>query len=159
MKFTYRYNEDAHNTVANTEVDGESLAPKLYGCYPVPGCRNLKMVLMDKVDGERMGGRTGLRHTFFDSLKKALDALHEKNYVFGDLRRPNILVVKQGDRLLPKLVDFDWAAVHGQGLYPEDLSRSANRPDGWPAGVYPLAPMNKNHDIVLFDALKKRFQV
>ena len=51
-------------------------------------------------------------------IRRAMDLLHEKNLVFGDLRPPNILI--KGDTAL--LVDFDWCGEEGKGKYMK-LSR------------------------------------
>ena len=154
VKFTYRYNEDAHRLLA-----AEGLAPELYWCEVVPGCRGLKMVVMDKVVGKALKGfcEATLPESFFEELLKALVVLHEKNLVFGDFRAQNIMVVGEGENLRPVLLDFDWAAEHGKGLYPSDINM-VGMGYLWSKGVGPFALMRKEHDMSAFDKLKDKYQ-
>ena len=99
-----------------------------------------------------------LDYRFFERLWKALKVLHEKDYVFGDFRAPNIMVVMEGDEQRPKLIDFDWAAKDVEGLYPPNIEMRRIGRIGWAKGVGPLAPMLKAHDVDAFEALKAHFQ-
>jgi hypothetical protein len=49
-----------------------------------------------------------------------------------------------------KLVDFDWAGIHGQGKYPAQMNLQGIR---WPGGVGPLEVMLMEHDIEMLDNL------
>lgn len=49
------------------------------------------------------------------ALKMAVEVMHAKNFVHGDLRPQNILVVDNKVRLL----DFDWAGNEGTARYPK----------------------------------------
>ncbi|TBU40184.1 hypothetical protein BD309DRAFT_845730, partial [Dichomitus squalens] len=52
-------------------------------------------------------------------VKMAVEALHEGYMVLGDLRTPNIICIPTGTgKMRAKLVDFDWADVHGRDRYP-----------------------------------------
>jgi serine/threonine protein kinase len=73
-------------------------------------------------------------------MRAAVDCLHEINYVFGDLRLQNVMVHE--DKI--KLVDFDWAGIHGQAKYPAQMNMENIR---WPQGVGPREIMLKKHDI------------
>ncbi len=42
--------------------------------------------------------------------------------VFGDLRRPNIMVIGSGEKLHAMLVDFDWARPAGAATYPPETN-------------------------------------
>lgn len=44
------------------------------------------------------------------ALREAVAALHTKNYVHGDLRRPNIILVNDANLIL---IDFDWGGHDG----------------------------------------------
>jgi serine/threonine protein kinase len=49
----------------------------------------------------------------------ALDLLHTKGLVFGDLRPPNVMMTEAKE---VKLIDFDWAREYGQVMYPYLIS-------------------------------------
>ncbi|KAJ7593729.1 hypothetical protein C8J56DRAFT_720697, partial [Mycena floridula] len=56
-------------------------------------------------------------------VKKGLDAIHSGGFVYGDLRRPNIMVEEQGNgNAKIKFIDFDWAGEEGQVRYPPYLA-------------------------------------
>ncbi|KZT02786.1 uncharacterized protein LAESUDRAFT_388704 [Laetiporus sulphureus 93-53] len=144
VKFTTQYNEAAHRFLSE-EIEGESFAPALYHVSQRTfGGR--RMVVMDYVDGESAFGRT-LTEGHFDQLKKALERLHTKELVFGDLRTPNIILKKEH----VMLIDFDWCGIDGKANYPIDLNSSA----GWVTGVGPGEVMRKEHD----DAMLQKLQL
>ena len=67
------------------------------------------VVVMDYVRGAAVEGvLTNPAH--IASLRSAITTLHEHGLVFGDLRRPNVLLM--GDRVV--LVDFDWCGKEGE---------------------------------------------
>ena len=51
-------------------------------------------------------------------LKEAIDEMHAADYVHGDLRPQNVLVVNNTIRVL----DFDWAGQTGVVRYPKELN-------------------------------------
>ena len=51
------------------------------------------------------------------------------------------------ERGMPMLVDFDWSGKEGEATYPLDLDESL----GWPAGVVPLEPILKAHDLQMLE--------
>jgi len=59
-------------------------------------------------------------------VKDAIDIIHSNQLVFGDLRRPNILVGND----IAMLVDFDWCGKSGEGRYPSEINRDSSM--GWP---------------------------
>ena len=65
--------------------------------------------------------------------KSHIIALHERGYVHGDIRRPNILI---GADNAVKLVDFDWAGKIREARYPPHVNLNLDgldRPD-WVEG-------------------------
>ncbi|KAF8624602.1 hypothetical protein AX17_007095 [Amanita inopinata Kibby_2008] len=114
------------------------------------------MVVMEYIEGEMLQvamRKIGLE-TVITQIERAVNPLHENDLVFGGLRSPNIMITKTNE---VKLIDFDWAGVHGQARYPPTISREI----GWPPGVGPLSAMYKSHDDVLLGRLKdlkKRFK-
>lgn len=99
------------------------------------------MVVMDAVKGQdarsHYPNNGGLSARVKADVRVALVVLHQNHTVFGDLRRPNIMIVSRDDSpsqegvlssppaKKPKLddtfgamlVDFDWAGVAGQTAY------------------------------------------
>ena len=154
VKFVDRYGERAHHLLA-----AEDLAPKLFFCGSPclsgeqPSYRSLSMVVMEYIDGEtlaqikeEMNPQTTEEVRL--ELRRALDLLHDRGLVFGDLRPPNVMITK-AHRV--KLIDFNWAGEKGQAKYPYLISPGID----WPEGVHALAVMQTDHDL---DMLSKLFR-
>ena len=105
VKFAFSYGEEGHRLLA---ARGD--APKVYYCKYESDV-GMWVIVMEFLVG--FSPSVGARLTPADSrsLKAALDALHEKDLVFGDLREPNIIITR--DKL--KLLDLDWCAKEGVG--------------------------------------------
>jgi len=126
VKFTAKYNEAAHRLLANHDPP---LAPALYHCVRVIG--GLHMVVM-----EYMSSAKPLHYFLLSSppspppnadvvhrdVRKALDLLHEQNWVFGDLRQINVLYSSEDERAF--LVDFDWVGKHKVDRYSPCLNNT-----------------------------------
>lgn len=151
VKFTAEYNADAHAALVR-----HKLAPTLHACVPV--CGGLKMVVMDRVKGKtaRVIGANGeelLPSTVYDDVKKAIEVLHESNFVFGDLRPNNIMCVSSDDgRMGGVLVDFDWVGQAGVSRYPTIFNDVL--PDFHP-GARRYTVMQKEHDTYSLLLFKK----
>jgi serine/threonine protein kinase len=155
VKFVRRYNEEAHALLANF-----NLAPQLYYVEPEPQqsfatgqilVRRPRMIVMEYVDGD--SPRDAFYHekppqNFFDDINEAIEKLHQKDLVFGDLRGPNIIVGERGN---VKLIDFDWCGEAGKARYPPDLNDSSTI--GWHPGVKKQGLMEKEHDVWMQDVL------
>jgi hypothetical protein len=144
VKFTPRYNRDAHYLLANHDPP---LAPALHFCGRVVG--GLYMVVMEYIaDASPL-------HRFFppsplprapapdvvlNTLKQALELLHGSDIVFGDLRPPNILYKRDEDRVF--LVDFDRTGKDGEARYSPCLNRELKLGED----VRRWAVMKKSHD-------------
>ncbi|KAF8490168.1 hypothetical protein F5888DRAFT_1868918 [Russula emetica] len=72
----YTYGEDAHRTLADA-----GLAPKLHYCLEVVGASSDTTIY--------------LPGTVLDDIKRALEKLYDAQLVYGDMPRPNIMVVKE----------------------------------------------------------------
>ena len=148
VKFTPKYNEDAHSLLANNTPP---LAPALHSCTRVIG--DLYMVVMEYL----MDTDTDVKplYDFFPQssphphppdtevvqrdLTKALDLLHDKGLVFGDLRQANVLYSpKDGGRTY--LVDFDGVGEDGKDRYSPGLNTKLG------LGVERWQVMEKSHD-------------
>jgi hypothetical protein len=136
VKFCERYSEVAHRLLSDM-----GLAPTLHYCSRVVG--GVFMVVMDLVDGQEAHSQFryhALPQTVLDDVKRALGILHDAKLVYGDMRRPNIMVVKKpesrGDdgekedsgEWRGLLVDFDWSGQVGVVKYPPTLT---NRSTIW----------------------------
>ncbi|KAF8196940.1 hypothetical protein BJ912DRAFT_1056031 [Pholiota molesta] len=80
--------------------------------------------------------------SIFDQLKEVLTALQGRRLVHGDLRAPNI-IVDAGSTI--KVVDFDWAAKEGEGVYPSTINMEELCKQ-WHRGVGPKQKMRMKHD-------------
>lgn len=175
VKLTTIYNRDAHEMLASVgctdagETTGgdsnvgdahngsaRALAPKLHGCYSFMGGGNLKMVVMDRVNGKPLSdyGDHSLPSSVFDDVKKAIDLLHQKGYVFGDLRAPNVMVSDDGTHAM--LIDFDWVGEEGKGRYPPTINKNLANKE-LKHDVRRLGPMHKAQDQWAFDRLRNKY--
>ncbi|KAL4244178.1 hypothetical protein ABKN59_010944 [Abortiporus biennis] len=116
VKFTARYNPRAHKL-----LEEAGFAPKLHSCSRV--CGELYMVVMDYLDGKTMWQYSKqdipIPQSVYDDVEKAIKILHKEEIVFGDLRSGNIMCVESQSQdatteIHAKLIDFDWAGVHGK---------------------------------------------
>ncbi|KAF8868275.1 hypothetical protein BD779DRAFT_1074596 [Infundibulicybe gibba] len=104
------------------------------------------MVVMEYVEGKTLDTMHNarrvtptLKNRILDQIQRALNVLHEQDYVFGDLRRANVIVTKdQG----VKLAGFGWAGVHDKTTYPLLISPDLD----WPPGVSALSTIKREHD-------------
>ncbi len=96
-------------------------------------------VVMEYIDGPEVDLRSG-NATHKAILKDAMDLLHDKGYVFGDLREPNLLL--RENKLY--LIDFDWCGKAGEVRYPLDIC--LDNVMGWHKGVGAYRFMEKVHD-------------
>ena len=145
VKFVDRYGATAHVLLAN-----EGLAPKLLYCEP-PSSRHLFMVVMEYIEDSTLTTAKEsmdqeARDRARSEIDRALDLLHQRGFVFGDLRSPNILAKTTGE---VKLIDFNWAGVVGQVKYPYLISKDIK----WPKGVEGLANIECDHDRMMLKQL------
>lgn len=106
------------------------------------------MVVMGYIDRQTAHQQYGdqpLPLYIFVQAAEAIGILHAQNIVFGDLRRPNIMITDD-DRV--RLIDFDWCGVHGEHTYPFTLNDARNTTNGidWDSGVKRGGKMMKVHD-------------
>jgi hypothetical protein len=140
VKFAHRYNADAHRVLAR-----EGLAPALFyvgDTYPT-------MVVMEYLQGssaEQMYYKAPPPPFVYKDVQAAISALHRSGLVFGDLRRPNIMIWKKK----AKLVDFDWCGQDGQDRYPGTLNTTICWHEGVDRGVL----MCKDHDLFMLKMLQ-----
>ena len=154
VKFVRRYNAKAHRLLADI-----NLAPKLLYCSAddpnAPDLRDLIMVVMEWVEGKTAQDLFALQvlpKCILKQVKQAIEVLHENNIVFGDLRKPNIMLIPSlgSEQVTVKLVDFDWCGVHGEECYPKTLNDVEIR---WHCEVKRGGIMKKLHDTHMMDNL------
>jgi tRNA A-37 threonylcarbamoyl transferase component Bud32 len=91
IKFCQNYHGNAHRIIAKA-----GYAPQLFFCKRLLG--GVVMVIVELVNGRdafhHFGSTKTIPSTVLDNVKAAISILHSTNFVFGDMRRPNILVKK-----------------------------------------------------------------
>ena len=78
-------------------------------------------------------------------MECAVKKLHEIGLVFGDLRKPNIMIATNVSPPQVKLVDFDWCGKHEEGRYPTSLNDNLNEIK-WHPDVERNGVMLQDHD-------------
>jgi RIO-like serine/threonine protein kinase len=115
-------------------------------CDGDPSYGHLRMVVMDFVDGETVTKPETLPSTFPQQVRNILTLLHENDYVFGDLRGPNVMITKNDNVMF---IDFDMVGKHGESTYPIMMSPWIQ----WADGVVGLGVMMKEHDLEMLTRL------
>ena len=136
VKFTSQYCSGAHRLLAK-----HGLAPELHFCGRIRG--GLWMVVMDYVPGDKGDVfyiLTGFTSDILSNIQKALELLHGEDYVFGDLRPQNMIIIRKVEVEMEK-----YAAQHHQNGVSDD----ALRPDA----VTSCTMMNDNYDNQRFGAV------
>ena len=153
VKFAAKYNEEAHRLLA-----GNNLAPALHFCARVIG--GMYMVVMEYIPNTRgwsLDPRSSADHppslpkpeVIRQDITKALGLLHERGFVFGDLREANSLYLPEdGGRVL--LVDFDGVGLDGKDRYSPCLNPELE------LGVGRWQIMEKRHDNENLERMMKR---
>ncbi|KAG8685675.1 hypothetical protein FRC11_010231, partial [Ceratobasidium sp. 423] len=152
VKFVQSYNVDAHKLLAQA-----GLAPKLLYDGSMRENERLgpdyRMIVMEYIDGIDLGRYAGpaLPERVSEDITRALSILHAEDLVFGDLRPPNVMLVRDdaGTIVGAKLIDFDWCGKHQEERYPFDMNNLIT----WASGVGPGALLDKQHDIDMMDRL------
>ncbi|KAF5386518.1 hypothetical protein D9757_005878 [Collybiopsis confluens] len=148
IKFVRQYGCDAHRLMA-----ANGMAPKLLSHTPLGGCYDeLSVVAMEFVQGKTLEDvydpSQPLPAPVKNRIREALDILAEGGFVFGDLRRPNVMLADGeeplGERI--RFIDFDWAAKDGEMRYPFDLADVVR----WPSGASEHAWITREHQESMF---------
>ena len=150
VKFIEWYGEPAHRLLAEHDF-----APQLFYFGRVsksgtPSYRSLRMVVMEYLQGSTVAqlladpSRNHPTHILdlelIAELERIIKFLHSHDYVYGDLRGPNIMITLEKNI---KLIDFDWAGKVGHVKYSNFLSPKI----GWPAGAERGKPITAQHDL------------
>jgi len=154
VKFVGRYGVGAHRHLAEA-----GMAPRLLFCGPIDGrcdaedldtrrafglhLGSPRMVVMDYIEGTHGEVLATKPKDTYAQVKAMVDKLHDSDYVFGDLRPPNI-VFRKGKAFL---VDFDWAGKQGEAFYPMELAEGITEC----CGGKDLEIIKKKHDLELLN--------
>ena len=139
VKFArHHYGINAHQLLASLDY-----APKLISVEQLPG--GWCAVVMEKKIGKQLSHQSSEEVKF--SLKTAVERMHGSNYVHGDLRPQNILVV--GEKVC--ILDFDWANDESRARYPPELT--VNEDYNWHPDVHPAGKICKAHDMFQVDLI------
>ncbi|KAK7682287.1 hypothetical protein QCA50_014490 [Cerrena zonata] len=84
VKFTAKYHVDAHKLFTK-----HGLVPKLHFFAPLVGA--MSMVVMEYIDNQPRFRTSFQAEDSYSDIKEAIELLHSKNLVFGDLRLQIIL--------------------------------------------------------------------
>ncbi|KZT63438.1 hypothetical protein DAEQUDRAFT_770621, partial [Daedalea quercina L-15889] len=145
VKFTEKYGADAHRLAYK-----HGFAPELRFCDKVDSI-GMRVVVMDYVNGYM--ATVPLAATTASSLRKAVETLHADDFVFGDLREPNVMIAGDGN---VKLIDFDWSGRVGEVRYPYDIALDEDPAEflyGWHPEVHGGELITKEHDTHMTERL------
>ena len=139
VKFVrHHYGEAVHKCLADA-----GFAPKLIDCCLLPG--GWYAVVMEKLNGHSIFTTTVSESDIKRSLRTAVELMHGNNYVHGDLRPQNFLIVDRSIRVL----DFDWADKENTATYPPELNENS----AWHHEVCPGGEIRKAHDMHLINSI------
>jgi len=187
VKFVARYGEEVHEFLAR-----KGCAPTLRYCGPLPETKLsgifpgpaqsaapglcLRLDLMHMVVMDYIPPRPNTPPDVRGQIQAVLFLLHSEGYVFGDLRKQNILFDTDGKVML---IDFNWCGRYDMNIHDEKLPNDVqnqidknmnrvqvrDRPyacyplsmstlEGmWAPGMEPLAQIWPRHDWMMFDKL------
>ncbi|CAE6389813.1 unnamed protein product [Rhizoctonia solani] len=154
VKFVQKYNADAHKLLAENKLAPELLYNGTAHPEEQPGPEHA-MIVMDFVHGvdlQEWSISSPLSRSAFNDIDTAVKLLHSHNFVFGDLREPNVMILQDSiGRATGRamLIDFDWCGEHLEGRYPLKMNTTL----GWHPGVGLGAVMDKQHDLHMLKTL------
>ncbi|PCH35651.1 hypothetical protein WOLCODRAFT_166391 [Wolfiporia cocos MD-104 SS10] len=149
VKFVNQYGKRGHELLAK-----EGLAPALHYFAPLGG--GIYVIVMDFVTGGTIfeAKSESLSPDILTDIERAVNLLHTNHLVFGDLRQPNVMVVKREDgRHGAMLIDFDWCGEHGEARYPIQLNKDID----WHSEVVCGGIVAKEHDTYMLSKIRQEF--
>ena len=152
VKFSTTYGKRGHELLANAMP--KALAPLLYYCEKPEDTGNLWIVVMEYIEGDLLSNSDAQITPFLRAdIAAALEILHTRDIVFGDLRKSNIILSPVG----AKLLDFDWCGEDGKVLYPPAINLSEDEGGkpiiDWHPAVQRGTPIKKEHDTYMYHRL------
>ncbi len=139
-----------------TMLAAAGLAPASHYCSQILG--GTFMVVMDQIqsrDACHEFEHRSLPSTVLEDIQLALKTLHNSGHVFGDVRRPNVMVLNiknqdGNDEWHGRLVDFDWSGQVGDARYPPTLNTAIR----WTRGVEAAQVIEKQNDLDMLEKLR-----
>ncbi|KAI9460095.1 hypothetical protein F5148DRAFT_272422 [Russula earlei] len=110
VKFSRRYSIELHELCAHRRH-----APKILGFQELPG--GWFAIAMEYISSPVFPSSSQDLEGLCDELWKLMEDFHDRGFVHGDLREPNMLY--DGERMI--LLDFDWGGKVGDAMYPTGL--------------------------------------
>ena len=187
VKFVARYGEEVHKFLArkgcapDLRYCGPLPETKLSGIFPGPAQRApsglcLRSDLMHMVVMDYIPPQSNTPPDVRGQIQTVLTLLHSEGYVYGDLRKQNILFDADGK---VKLIDFNWCGRYDMNILDKilpnslqnQIDKSTNRVqvgegpfatyplsmstlEGmWAPGMEPLAQIRPQHDWMMLDKL------
>ena len=152
VKFSTTYGKRGHELLANAMP--KALASLLYYCEKPEDTGNLWIVVMEYIEGDLLSNSDAQITPFLRAdIATALEILHTRDIVFGDLRKSNIILSPVG----AKLLDFDWCGEDGKVLYPPAINLSEDEGGkpiiDWHPAVQCGTPIKKEHDTYMYHRL------
>lgn len=123
VKFVRRYGKEAHEWMAE-----HGYAPRLIRFEALgPDCDDMRMAVMNYVTGHTLQTLypDKLPPDVRNGIESALDVLISGGFVFGDLRKQNVMLEDGLDPIASRIrfIDFDWAGKEEPDLrYPFHIS-------------------------------------
>lgn len=156
VKFVTEYNMNAHIICWKRGYAPKLLYQSFHGEIRALG--GYMMIVMEYVgislDKKLDKIEINPQNSIYSDIEFAIGLLHSKNYVFADLRPPNILVYDEHGKQRAMLIDFDWCGRHNTDRYPPNLNKSIP----WPTNVKPTSCLDKEHDLYWLRKLKECLQ-
>ncbi|EEB88943.1 hypothetical protein MPER_13024 [Moniliophthora perniciosa FA553] len=152
VKFVESYGADAHRHLAE-----KGFAPRLIhdGTTSGPQYGGFSLIVMDFVEGKTLHDlyKGAIPNGVQKAIRKALDELAKEGLIFGDLRRPNVMLAEGAGQSVEKrlrFIDFDWACREGDEMrYPFHLASVVREPSG--AEEYDI--IERKHQESMFEKL------
>uniref|UniRef100_T1II38 Protein kinase domain-containing protein n=1 Tax=Strigamia maritima TaxID=126957 RepID=T1II38_STRMM len=111
--FTRNYSKEVHDLCAHANYAPTMLYYEENSSYNI--------VVYEYFSGRELDDQS--KEAVKAELRKALNYLHDRKKVFGDFRKPNILVNEDGPPRRICLIDFDWSGTEDVDTYPEFVNR------------------------------------
>ncbi|RUS19244.1 hypothetical protein BC937DRAFT_87785 [Endogone sp. FLAS-F59071] len=112
VKFSKTYSKKCHRACYKLGI-----SPELFACKRIPGGWYIVVMALLK-NHDTLYTLAQCRQLSQSIKKQAVEAvkkMHEKGFVHGDMRLPNIMA---GPNNSIKIIDFDWAGKRGEAVYP-----------------------------------------
>lgn len=146
VKFTETYCAEAHQL-----LEKKNLAPRL---HHIRDNHNMKAIVMEYLEESQpidvylsSAGEEQCK-IVREHCRTALQLLHAEDYVHGDFRPCNILVLPNVSQV--RIIDFEWSGKVGEAKYPLFM----NHVDiAWPDGAKDGQHISKAHDTHFMDLL------